>query len=112
VRYEDGALVHLGRTDHQVKVQGYRVELGEVEAALRDQPGVSEAIVVAVAEPTGATVLHAVYTGTAESDVLPGVLQTLLPPHAVPRTVVHWSELPLNTNGKVDRAAISSRFCN
>lgn len=112
VRYEDGALVHLGRTDHQVKVQGYRVELGEVEAALRDQPGVSEAIVVAVAEPTGATVLHAVYTGTAESDVLPGVLRTLLPPHAVPRTVVHWSELPLNTNGKVDRAAISSRFCN
>jgi amino acid adenylation domain-containing protein len=112
VRRDDGVLVHLGRADHQVKVQGYRVELGEVEAALRDQPGVDDAVVVAVIEPTGATALHAVHTGVAASDELPAALRASLPPHAVPRTVLHWSELPLNTNGKVDRLAIAARFRN
>jgi non-ribosomal peptide synthetase component F len=112
VRYEDGALVHLGRDDHQVKVRGYRVELGEVESVLRDQDGVVDAIVVAVEEPAGATVLHAVYTGEAGSDDLPGALRAMLPPHMVPRTVMHWRELPLNPNGKVDRGAIAARFRN
>ncbi|MET9341822.1 amino acid adenylation domain-containing protein [Nonomuraea sp. NPDC003804] len=111
VRIEPAGFVHLGRTDHQVKVQGYRVELGEIEAALRDQPGVRDVIVVAIAEPAGATVLHAVYTGDADPDgTLHTALGARLPGHMIPRTVTRWTDLPLNSNGKIDRDAIKKEL--
>ncbi|WP_369395549.1 amino acid adenylation domain-containing protein (plasmid) [Streptomyces sp. CG1] len=108
VRREPAGLVHLGRLDDQVKVQGYRVEPGEIESALRDQPGVQDAIVVALTDPAGATVLHAVHTGSAAPDAerLLDALRARLPRHMVPRTVTHWPDLPLGPNGKVDRASI------
>ncbi|WP_369188505.1 AMP-binding protein [Streptomyces sp. R08] len=108
----DRVLVHLGRADHQVKVQGYRVELGEIEAELRRQDGVEDAIVVALTEPdSGPVTLHAVCTG-ANSDTagLLAALRERLPAHMLPRDVVHWARLPLNPNGKVDRAAIVTRL--
>jgi amino acid adenylation domain-containing protein len=109
VRDEDGCLVHLGRLDHQVKVQGYRVELGEIEAVLRGGPGVAEAVVVAVRDDDGPVVLHAVCTGTGgDGDELLALLRTRLPQHMVPRSVAFWPQLPLNANGKVDRKAITA----
>lgn len=108
----DGVLVHLGRADHQVKVQGYRVELGEIECELRRLDGVEDAIVVALTEASdGPVTLHAVYTGgNADAAGLHTALRDRLPAHMVPRAVVHWTQLPLNPNGKVDRNAIVTRL--
>ncbi|MGW3186091.1 amino acid adenylation domain-containing protein [Kitasatospora sp. NPDC001119] len=107
-RADDVSLVHLGRLDQQVKVQGYRVEPGEIESVLREQPGVQQAVVVAVARPGGATVLHAVVTGDrgAEAGLL-DALRERLPAHMVPRTVARRSRLPLTPNGKIDRRAVA-----
>ncbi|GAB2698278.1 amino acid adenylation domain-containing protein [Kitasatospora kifunensis] len=106
VRWEHGTLVHLGRLDNQVKVRGYRVELGEIETALRRYPAVAEAVVLAV-PGAGGPELVACHTG----EPLPraGVkawLRQRLPAHMVPRRFVHLAELPLNANGKIDRPAL------
>ncbi|MCR6483508.1 amino acid adenylation domain-containing protein [Amycolatopsis sp. OK19-0408] len=108
VLVEDGRIVHCGRLDHQVKVRGYRVELGEIEAALRAQPGVRDAFVVAVAGPDGEFDLEAAYTGVAEdAEVLLAGLRAKLPGYMVPRGATAFDQVPLNANGKVDRAALA-----
>jgi len=106
-RTADG-FVHLGRIDHQVKVQGYRVELGEIEAALRTLAPVAEAVVV-LTRPTGRPPqLEAVYTGTRSgAGELDAGVRAVLPAHMVPRAYTWLERLPLNLNGKVDRAEIA-----
>lgn len=101
-------LVHIGRGDQQVQVHGYRVELGEVEAALRAQPGVSEAAVVPLATWAG-TEIAAAYTGApgSEND-LRVALRGRLPAYMVPAVLTHLDDLPLNGNGKVDRRALGT----
>ncbi|WP_424186713.1 amino acid adenylation domain-containing protein [Actinokineospora sp. G85] len=109
VAVQDGELVHLGRLDHQVKVRGYRVELGEIEAALRERPGVTDAVVLAVPGEEGEVELVAACTGEAgDPDDLLTALSTRLPAYMVPRTVAVLDLLPLNQNGKVDRKALSA----
>ncbi|MFI6507569.1 AMP-binding protein [Streptosporangium sp. NPDC050855] len=108
VAWRDGLLVHLGRLDQQVKISGHRVELGEVECALRGQPGVREAAVLAMPGPDGEPELTAACTGS-DLDALTlvkGVTQ-VLPGYMVPRSVTLLAELPLNANGKVDRRALA-----
>jgi amino acid adenylation domain-containing protein len=107
VTWSDGHLVHLGRLDHQVKVRGYRVELGEVEAALRRQPGMHEAVAVTMDGPGGDTVIEAACTGTTAPEDLLRALRAELPPYMVPRHVTLLDELPLNANGKTDRQAVA-----
>lgn len=108
VRIEDGQLVHHGRLDHQIKIRGYRVELGEIEAALREQPGVRDAYVVAIAGANGELDLEAAYTGEAQdAETLLAGLRTRLPGYMVPRGATAFDALPLNPNGKVDRAALA-----
>ncbi|MEU1478306.1 AMP-binding protein [Streptomyces sp. NPDC005760] len=108
VRRTRWGLLHLGRLDHQVKVQGYRVELGEIECAIRAWPGVRDAVVVPAHREDGATTLHAVFTGErTDGDLILKGLRERLPPHMLPRSVTHRSELPLNANGKVDRRALA-----
>ncbi|MCC9308110.1 amino acid adenylation domain-containing protein [Kitasatospora sp. RB6PN24] len=106
VRWEHGTLVHLGRMDNQVKIRGHRVELGEIETALRRYPGVVEAVVVAV-PGAGGTELVACHSG----EPLPRAdtkawLRQRIPGHMVPRRFVHLDRLPLNPNGKIDRPAL------
>ncbi|MFF9105203.1 amino acid adenylation domain-containing protein [Streptomyces rubrogriseus] len=106
VARDGDALVHLGRLDNQVKISGYRVELGEVEEALRSCPGVADAVVVARTEQS-TPALEAVYTGDAPDPApLLAALQERLPAYMVPRTLLRLPELPLNLNGKTDRAAV------
>ncbi|WP_165984147.1 amino acid adenylation domain-containing protein [Streptomyces sp. YIM 98790] len=102
-------LVHLGRTDHQVKVRGYRVELGEIEAVLREQPGVTDAVVLAGAGESGETELVAAYAGdgAAEEDLL-CALAARLPGYMIPRRLAAFETLPRNENGKIDRVALRS----
>lgn len=99
----DGALVHLGREDGQVKINGYRVELGEVEAALREVAG-RDAVALAVPGGTG-HLLVAYLLGGGEPDLV-AVARTLagrLPAYMLPKHVWWRPEPPLNAHGKVDR---------
>ena len=107
VRVEGGLLTHLGRLDNQVKVRGYRVELGEIEAAFRRHPDLAEAVVVALRNKEDVE-LAAFYTGRPlTTPVLRRWLRERVPGHMVPRRFIHLPELPLNPNGKIDRPALS-----
>jgi len=103
-----GPLVYLGRVDNQIKIQGYRVELEEVESVLRDAAGVEVAI--AVGWPVNAAGADGIvaFLG-AESADLDAVRQRLrqrLPPYMVPRELRLHPVFELNANGKVDRKAL------
>jgi non-ribosomal peptide synthetase component F len=100
-----GEIEYLGRTDHQVKIRGFRIELGEIEAALARRPGVTDSVVVAVDGRLVAYVVPA--TGTAVSpDDLRAHLARTLPDYMVPAAFVALDRMPLNANGKLDRAAL------
>ncbi len=115
-RLPDGTLEFLGRADDQVKVRGYRVELGEIELSLRAHPGVAQAVVV-LADPGPAARLiayvvpradgYAVSHGDrATGERLREWVAAQLPEYMVPSVVVLLDTLPLTANGKVDRAAL------
>ncbi|MBE1558005.1 non-ribosomal peptide synthetase [Nonomuraea africana] len=108
-RRVDGTLDFVGRSDHQVKIHGNRVELGEVEARLAGLSGVAQAVVVA-REHGGATRLvgYAVPgRGTPlDGGELRARLAAALPAPMVPSAVVVLDELPLTPNRKIDRAAL------
>ncbi|HEX6373984.1 MAG TPA: amino acid adenylation domain-containing protein [Longimicrobium sp.] len=99
---EGGNLTILGRTDHQVKVRGYRVEPGEVEAALRRHPSVSGAIVVVREDVPGDRRLVAYVAGDADADALREHLRQSLPEYMVPSAFVTMQALPRTATGKID----------
>lgn len=106
----DGAIDFLGRTDHQVKIRGHRVELGEVEATLRLMPGVAEA--VAVAPGTGSSRrLRVVLVPHDREGVSVGSVREFmadrLPPYMVPSEVLFRDVLPTTRSGKVHRDALA-----
>ncbi|MEV7404953.1 amino acid adenylation domain-containing protein [Streptomyces sp. NPDC091267] len=105
-RRADGQLEFLGRLDGQVKVRGFRIEPGEVEAALTALPGVAEAVVSAREDRLIAHVVPAPATPAPDPARLRADLSGVLPPHLVPSTWVVLDRLPLTQNGKVDRAAL------
>ena len=106
-----GDLEFLGRIDQQVKLRGFRIELGEVAEALRKQSGVLDA--AAVIQETSPGVRHLVaYVSTANPPAS-GVLERLredlrafLPAYSIPSVVLRLGQLPLTTNGKLDRQAL------
>ena len=106
----DGNIEFLGREDFQVKAQGYRVELGEIETNLVGHPGVREAVVTASGEQRGEKrlVAYAVPGGPPQPTVaeLRTFLQQKLPDYMLPSAFVLLDELPLTPNGKVDRKAL------
>ncbi|BCL29720.1 hypothetical protein GCM10017557_45790 [Streptomyces aurantiacus] len=93
-----GEVEYLGRTDHQVKLRGQRVELGEIEAALTGQPGVDGACAL-VREDR----LVGYVTGGADPTTVRAALTRELPEHLVPAAVVALDAFPLSPNGKLDR---------
>ncbi|HEU4562188.1 MAG TPA: amino acid adenylation domain-containing protein, partial [Longimicrobium sp.] len=103
----DGTVEYLGRTDFQVKVRGFRVELGEIEARLASHPGVREAVVLALDDAAGGKRLVAYLVGEAlESEALRAYLSEQLPEYMVPVAFVWLERLPLTPNGKLDRRAL------
>ncbi|MEU8180098.1 AMP-binding protein [Micromonospora sp. NPDC049044] len=101
----DGQFVHLGRIDHQVKVFGQRVELPEIEHAMRTWAGVTDAVVVLV-DVAGGRELAAVYTGPeVAARELRGRLRPHLPLALIPKRYLRVDLLPLNDRGKTDRLA-------
>jgi amino acid adenylation domain-containing protein/thioester reductase-like protein len=103
----DGWIEFLGRRDHQVKIRGHRVELGEIEAALVEQLDVEAAVVVAPMSTSGQRRLLAYYVGAAQPEQLRRKLLETLPVAHVPSELRRLDALPLSVNGKVDRAALA-----
>ncbi|MFF9897703.1 amino acid adenylation domain-containing protein [Streptomyces longispororuber] len=112
VRFDaSGVLEFHGRADEQVKVRGFRVELGEIEAVLRSADGISDAVVAAVPAPGGGELRLAAYVvpvGDTPVDVshLRAWAGQRLPGHMVPAAVMTLDTVPLSPNGKVDRRAL------
>ncbi len=108
-RRADGAIDFLGRLDQQIKLRGFRIEPGEIEAALRRLPGVAEAVVVLASE-RGVARLVAYVVGAAgvalDGPELQRALARQLPAHMVPAAIAVLARMPLMQNGKVDRAAL------
>jgi non-ribosomal peptide synthetase component F len=109
-RDEAGVIHYLGRADEQVKIRGQRVEPGEVEAALAGLPGVMEVVVLAVPGKQElelvACVSGSAVSAEGEGEALLERLSAVLPPYMLPHRVLFFPEMPVNSNGKTDRAAL------
>nr|WP_231680779.1 non-ribosomal peptide synthetase [Ralstonia pseudosolanacearum] len=106
----NGSLEYLGRSDDQVKLRGFRVELGEIGASLARCDGVREAAVLARKDAPGEQRLVAYYVAEpgaeVEASALRRHMQAQLPEHMVPAAYVRLEHLPLTPNGKLDRRAL------
>ncbi len=104
----DGRLNYLGRNDHQVKIRGHRVELGEIESALRKTPGVSDAVVAARGSEADKRLIAYVVSGAGYpgTEGVRARLRSTLPAFMLPGAIVCLPALPLTPNGKVDRNAL------
>ena len=101
---EDGAIEFLGRNDNQVKIRGFRIECGEIEQVICQQ-GVRQSVVVPGIDASGDSFLTAYVVGVDQEGLgsLKASLQKLLPFYMVPSVFVVLDEIPLNTNGKVNK---------
>ena len=111
-RDQDGNYVYLGRRDGMVKTRGYRVELGEVEAALYAHPAIHEAVVLPMPDELLGSRLRAVISadgsGLTREEVLDHCRRRL-PAYMVPDVVEFCEALPRTSTGKVDRARLAGR---
>jgi len=114
-----GDIEYLGRVDEQIKIRGFRVEPGEIEAVLRDQPLVDEAAVLAVGDPAAARLVAFVKPPAwMAGQAAPGLddvslreaLRQRLPAYMVPSSIVTVDHLPLSSSGKLDRRALLARI--
>ncbi|HEX8088393.1 MAG TPA: non-ribosomal peptide synthetase, partial [Blastocatellia bacterium] len=107
---EGGKIDYLGRNDHQVKLRGFRIELGEIESALKQMPGVREAIVMARGDTTADKKLVAYMVCEREPSPTTHEVRRFiierLPDYMAPSSVVIIDGLPLTPNGKLDRDAL------
>src|SRR5690606_18168851 len=106
----EGVIEYLGRTDQQIKLRGYRIEPGEIEAALLEQAGIREAVVVLHADQHSQQLIADVAGEEADiaasSDVLKNRLRGRLPDYMIPARIISLPVLPRTRHGKVDRAAL------
>ncbi len=112
---EDGGLELIGRNDHQVKVRGFRIECGEIEAVLRAHRDVRQAVVVTATRAGEPALVAYVVPRRGSAMARPGTdllealrpqLRAALPDYMIPALVVALPALPLTPNAKVDRAAL------
>ncbi len=112
----DGNIEYLGRVDQQVKIRGFRIELGEIEATLRACPSVRSAVVSIFDNARGdkRLVAHVVLQDRQDvtASILRQQLKRKLPAYMIPDTFVFLDALPLSSNGKIDRRALSMSVPN
>jgi amino acid adenylation domain-containing protein len=108
----DGCLIHLGRKDDQVKVRGYRVNLEEIEEALRSIDGIVGAVCLAAEDRQRKTRIVAFVERKESYDLsiaeLRRLLEAAVPSYMIPSLFVHLDRLPVAANGKLDRSALPS----
>jgi amino acid adenylation domain-containing protein len=108
-RYDEaGDLVFCSRRDHQIKLHGYRIELGDIECAALVWPGVDAAC--CLFDP-GKNKLTLCYAGASGEAALRAHLKGALPAHMAPGSLVRLEKMPLNANGKIDRVALARLYC-
>ena len=109
-RQDDGTVEFLGRKDKQVKILGHRIEPGEIETVLNQHPGIQQSCVVVNSDGAGNKRLVAYYVagrnGAGSTSEIRDYLGARLPGFMVPSFFIPLTSLPLNPNGKVDRAAL------
>lgn len=116
VRYRPGGVLEfVGRADHRVKVSGYRVELGDVESALRRLPGVESAVAAIVPAAGGPEVLAALVSAEAGAagltpQKLAAAMAEIVPPHMIPQIIATADQVPYTVGGKLDRAEVARRL--
>ncbi|MBY6264477.1 amino acid adenylation domain-containing protein, partial [Azospirillum sp. 412522] len=102
-----GGIAFLGRADGQVKINGFRVELGEIESHARGLDGVAQAVALAVSGPAGNRIALAVAGWRGGAEDLRGRLAERLPAYMMPRDILLLDALPLLPNGKIDRRRLT-----
>ncbi|MCK4258170.1 MAG: amino acid adenylation domain-containing protein [Halanaerobiales bacterium] len=114
-RLPTGEIGFIGRTDFQIKIRGFRVELGEIENHIKNIPGIEEVIVISRKDNTGSLYIAAYYTvdlqtdheATAiEPDQIRELLSDKIPDYMIPSRMMKMESLPLTLNGKIDRNAL------
>ena len=104
---DNGNFMYCGRVDHQVKIQGFRVELSEVEFHLRNISGMGNVVALAITNPNGLNQIDAVFEEEpANMEAIMTELKIKVPSYMIPSRVHFISPLPLNANGKTDRKAL------
>lgn len=107
--YEDGLIYCQGRNDSQIKLNGYRIEINEIENRLLAMSGISEAVVLPLMKSCGSVLRIAAFCVT---DLAPEVIKTslskVLPHYMVPSQIIIKDALPLNPNGKIDRKLLDT----
>ncbi len=115
VRYQgDGNIQFVGRRDGQVKIRGFRIELKEVEAVIREYPGIKDATVQAFDYSGGGKYIAAYIVGESEVDIskLNAFIAERKPPYMVPAATMQIDSIPLNQNQKVNRKALPAPVIN
>jgi natural product biosynthesis luciferase-like monooxygenase protein len=102
----DGTLDFLGRADFQVKLRGYRVELGEIETAIDQFKGIKQSVVATREDSPGQLIAYMLSDGEVDQDALRTHLRAALPDYMVPHHFVMLDAFPLSPNKKVDRNAL------
>ncbi len=106
---EDGNIIFVGRSDFQIKLNGQRIEIGEIESVIAGIDAV-DSVAVIVKRINDRDVLVAFYTGKESSEILiKEACSNKLPKYMVPGNIVHLDALPLNQSGKLDRKALSQK---
>jgi amino acid adenylation domain-containing protein len=106
----DGQIQLLGRTDHQIKLRGHRIEPGEIESAIERNPSVRQAVVVLDGQGTGKQLIAYIRYAEVSGDVeqIRSWLRERLPDYMVPAVLMPLDEFPLTPNGKIDRKRLPS----
>ena len=104
---ESGSLYYIGRRDFQIKHMGHRIELSEIEVQMTAVPGVERALCAYLADKGK---ILAFYTGEADKAAITGALREILPGYMIPNLFMQVDAMPLNKNGKIDRAALLERY--
>lgn len=109
-RRADGAVIYLGRLDHQIKLRGQRIELGEIEAVLSARPEIAQVAVLAREDQPGHALLAAYLVAepglSPDAEALAAHAAARLPDYMVPSAWVFLPTLPVTANGKLDRKAL------
>lgn len=107
--YFDGELLHyVRRKDNQIKLRGYRIELNEIESVLSQKEGVEQQAVVFNDDAIDAKYIEVFYVGTISDSELKAYLAQQLPSYMVPQKLTQIPRMPLNVNGKVDKAKLKA----